>query len=181
MLQNQLHNKFMNTFEYLTGAVKIMDNDHAYIHQGKYFSVTYQLTILTGATAKVTFLTNSDKSIHYRPASIVASADKLSLNVYEGSSGASGGTALTPLNRNRQSIIATDVVIKTGVTVTTNGTLIQTAYLPGSTGVGQSRAGASAGGTNEWVLKTDTLYTYEFINGSTESNVVWVEFQWYEE
>lgn len=171
----------MNTFEFLTGAVKIMDNDHAYIHQGKYFSVTFLLTITTGATTKVTFLTNSDKMIHYRPASIVASADKLSANIYEGSSVASGGTALTPICRNRQTPLTTDVVVTTGVTVGTNGTLIQTAYLPGSASVGQSRAGSTAGGTNEWVLKADTLYTYEFINGSTETNTVWVEFQWYEE
>lgn len=181
MLQNQLHNKFVNAFEWLTNALKVIDNDHAYIHQSKLFTVTFKLDITTGATAKATFLTNSVKQIHYRPANIVTSADKLSINVYEGSTVASGGTAVTPVNRNRHAVVATDVVVKTGVTVGTNGTLIQTVYMPGGTGVGQARSGSQLSANNEWVLKESTLYTYEFINTSTETNTVWVELQWYEE
>lgn len=167
--------------ELITGAKKIIDSDHAYIHQGKYFTAAFLLTIATGATNKVTFKTNSAKEIHYRPANVVSSADKLTFNFYEGSSVDSEGSAVTPTNRSRKLATATDVVVKTGVTVGTNGTQISTAYIPGTTGIGGVRSGQQLSGNNEWVLKANTLYTIEFINGSSDTNSVFVELQWYEE
>ena len=166
-----------------TGAQININSDHSYIHQGKYFTVTHKVDILAGATNKITFLTGAAKEIHYRPVNIITSVDKLTFNHYEGSSGNSGGSVLTPVNRNRklEATALTDVAVKTGVTVTTNGTLISTAYIPGSTDVGGVRNGDTLSAENEWVLKPSTLYTLEFINGSAAANTVWIELHWYEE
>ena len=181
MLQNNTNAKLTNTFEQFTGAVKQIENDHAYIHQGKYWTRTTKFTLATGASIKFTLQTNSEKEIHYRPMNIRTSADKLSGFFYEGSSGASGGTVLTTSNRNRQSTNTTDVVLTQGVTVTTNGTQISELYIPGATGVGGVRTGDDLSGNNEWVLKADTLYTILLTNDSEGDNVVFIEFQWYEE
>jgi len=171
----------MNTFEFLTGAVKIIDNDHAYIHQGKYFTRATKFTLASGASIKFTLQTNSEKVIHYRPINIRTSADNLSGFFFEGSSGASGGTALVPSNRNRTSTVTTDSILTQGATVTNNGTQISELFIPGSTGVGGTRTGSDLSGTNEWVLKPDTLYTIVLTNGSSGNNTIFLEFQWYEE
>lgn len=125
-------------------------------------------------------MTPATGHIHLRPLAIVSSADKLTMSFYEGSSGNSGGTAITPINRNRNSALAAAVVLKSGVTVTTNGTKLTESYLAGAEGIGQTRTGAQLARTNEWVLKPSTVYTYELINGSDATNTVFVEFQWYE-
>jgi len=164
-----------------TGSKKVIDSDHAYIHDGLFYTVAQRATLATGATAKFTFLTPAAGYIHYRPVNIATSADKLTVNFYEGSSGNSGGSALTPVNRNRNSNRATGVVFKSGVTVTTNGTKFSEAYIAGATGTGGTRTGAQLSASNEWVLKPSTIYTWEYINGSSGDNVVFSEFQWYEE
>lgn len=181
MLPNTTAIKLDNVFENLTGAIKQIDNDQHYIHSGKFFTAFSLVTITSGSTLKYTLVTPATGTIHYRPANITSSADQLTINLYEGSTGNSGGTAITPTNRNRNSSTATVILLKSGVTVTTNGTIIQKAYIPGATGTGGTRSGASLSGINEWVLKPSTVYTFEFINGSSASNVVFTEFQWYEE
>jgi hypothetical protein len=166
--------------EKVTGAQATIDADYANLRDGKYFTYASHFDILAGASTKFTFLTPATGHIYLRPAYISPSADKLTFNAYEGSSGNSGGSAITPMNRNRNSLVASSMVCKSGVTVTANGTKLTEAYLAGSTGVGQSRSGFALSLSQEWVLKPETLYTYEFINGSTATNTVFVEFQWFE-
>lgn len=167
--------------ERVTDALKTIENDHAYVHAGKLFSYAVKFDLLTTASTKFTFVTPVTGYVHYRPVAVNTSADKLTINFYEGSSGNSGGSAITPVNRSRISTIASTVVFKSGVTVTTNGTKLTEAYLPGSTGVGQARSGTQISGSDEWVFKPNTVYTFEFINGSSSTNTVFVDFRWYEE
>lgn len=167
--------------ERVTEATRVIDTNHAYIHEGKMFNCAFRNILLAGATRKITALTPANKYIHYRPIDIMTSADKVTVNFYENSSGNSGGTSKTIINRNRTSNKVSESVIKDGETVTTNGNLISGVYLPGSTGVGQIRTGNVVTGADEWVLKQNTLYTLEIINGSDSSNDIGVNFHWYEE
>jgi len=55
-------------------------------------------------------------------------------------------------------------------------------YLPGSTGVGQTRSGSdSAGSTSEFLLRPHTKYVIRYDNASSSSNVIAWSLQWYEE
>lgn len=54
-------------------------------------------------------------------------------------------------------------------------------YLPGSTGVGQSRSGADFYGTTEFLLKPHTKYVIRYDNASGSSNIISWSLQWYEE
>jgi hypothetical protein len=181
MLQNAIAQVFKGSFERITGAIKGIDNYHAYIHEGKFFTHATKFTLTTGAVTKFTIVTPATPFVHYRPMNIITSVDAVSAIFYEGSSGNSGGTSLTMVNRNRNSGIAATSILKSGVTVTSNGTQISQLYMPGSTGNGQSRSGTQLSGNNEWVLKPSTVYTIEFTNGSSASNTIFIEFQWYEE
>ena len=163
-----------------TGAHTTINVDYYNLHKGKYFTHAEHFDILTTASNKFTILTPATGHIHLRPTFISPNADKLTMNYYEGSSGNSGGSAITPMNRDRTSSAVSGVTFKSGVTVTTNGTKLTESYLAGSEGIGQTRSGSALSPTQEWVLKPSTLYTFEFVNGSTATNTVFVEFQWFE-
>ena len=54
-------------------------------------------------------------------------------------------------------------------------------YLPGATGVGQTRTGSEIAGTNEFILKPHTKYVIRYDNASSSSNVIGWSLHWYEE
>lgn len=167
--------------ETLTGAVRNIDNDHAYIHGGKLFSASYKVTLTAGATSYIALITpNTSKVIHYRPVSIVTSADKLTFLFYEAGT-FTGGSDLTATNRNRRTSTVAESIVKTGVTSTLDGTLLYTGFIGGGTGVGQARSGAEMGEAKEWVLKKNTVYLIKLTNGSASSNEICLGLGWYEE
>lgn len=166
----------------ITNGLITMTSDHSYIHQGIKFSGFIKATILSGSTAVISFKTPSSKYIHYRPANINSSADKLDIEIFENAIINVAGTLVTAFNRNRLSTNLSTVEIRTGTTFTNNGNKLDafSVWLPGSTGVGQSRSGATTTEENEIILKQDTVYRVLVTNGSTSSNVVSFNFNWYE-
>jgi hypothetical protein len=170
------------TADPLTGALITIDTDHHQIHEGDYFTFSTKITITPSGTYNFVFQTpaSSSATIHYRPANIVSSADKLDILFYEGCS-TSGGTVATAQNRNRISTAVSTFVVAYNVTVTSSGTLFNTSYIPGATGIGGSRSGGEIGAINEWILKHSTNYCGRLINGSTTDNTVLVIITWYEE
>lgn len=150
------------------------------VENGILFQAFHRQTILAGATFDISFTTPVDKDIRAFPSVIVSSVDKVTFQYFEGAT-TIGGTALTPFAQNRQLGITSGVSMKQGVTTTATGIQIAQAWLPGSTGVGQSRSGSlSGGGETFWKLKRNTTYVLRFINGSTESNAIQLNEIWVE-
>jgi len=192
-----LHDKFMAMvdgtigikasnlpLEIVTGAVAIIDSDHAYIHQKKKYSAFLKQSIAAGGTLVFCFKTPATKYVHYRPAQVTPSADKVDLQIFEGAVfTAATGTLLENTNRNRNEPLVSGVELRSAPTVTTNGTLLPgfSAWLPGSTGIGQSRSGDVSGGDDEIVFKQNTTYRFVATNGSSVANVIGFRFNWYEE
>lgn len=173
-----------NIIEHMTGAVKIIDNDHAYIHDGRLFTVPVFISALAASgTYKITFMTPLATAgyMHYRPSTISTSGDKVTVSLYEGSADAAGGSAATPINRNRVSTRVAGSVVTVGATVATNGTLIDRAYVGGGTGTGANRSGSETGVESEIILKANTLHTIEVVNGSSAANNIFLMLKWYEE
>ena len=170
--------------EEVTGALVTVDSDHRYIHQKKKFSAFLKQSIAAGGTHVFCFKTPATKYVHYRPANVTPSADKVDLQIFEGAVFTAGtGTLLEANNRNRNNPIVSGVELRSAPTVTTVGTLLPgfSAWLPGSAGVGQVRQGDIAGGDDEIVLAQNTTYRFVATNGSTSANVVGFRFNWYEE
>ena len=177
----QQHGFPTDAVEHATGAVKMIDNDHAYIHSGKLFESFVKTTIAAGGTYTIAIKTPLTKELHYRPSTISPSADQLTVGLLE-SGTYTGGTNIPVTNHKRTGGATETQAVKGGVTIVTAGTVLAQVWLPGTTGMGQTRSGSSFGGaTNEWVLKKDTIYLYRITNGSTVSNNVQVNFFWYEE
>lgn len=167
-----------------TGVLPTMDNDHRYIHQGKMFSAYHKFTVVAGGNHSFSFKTPATKYIHYRLASIEPSADKVELMLYEDAEiTAATGTVIASNNRERNSTLTAGVEIRALPTFTKDGTLLPglSTYLPGSTGVGQSRTGTNSKADSEIVLKRNTVYKLYLENGSTSSNTIAASLRWYEE
>ena len=174
---------FADASERLTSAIRTIETEHAYIHEGIFFESFNKFTLAGGATRVVTLKPAAGTYLHYRPTNLVTSADKVTIEFYEGATvTAATGTAVTPSNHNRNSTLASKVTLLDAPTVTVNGTKFAQVYMPGATGTGGTRTGASAGVSNsEWVLKPNTVYMIRVTNGSSGSNDIQVNFQWYEE
>jgi hypothetical protein len=92
---------------------------------------------------------------------------------------ATGGTAVTALNRNRLSANAAVFEIKKGATVTNAGTFLRLVGFPSSV-TPTTRVVQSGAETEEWILKNATTYAIEFKNLSADEKVIYADFTWYE-
>ena len=178
-----IKNAFVTAIERITGAFRTIETEHAYIHEGIFYESYNKFTLAAGAKRVVTIKPAAGTYLHYRPTNLVTSADKVTIEFYEGATvTAATGTAVTPSNHNRNSTLASKVTLLDAPTVTADGTKFAQVYIPGATGTGGTRTGASAGVSNsEWVLKPNTVYMIRVTNGSSGSNDIQVNFQWYEE
>ena len=169
--------------ERITSAIRTIETEHSYIHEGIFFESFNKFTLAGGATRVVTIKPTAGIYLHYRPTNLVTSADKVLIEFYEGATlTAATGTAVTPSNHNRNSTLTSKVTLLDAPTVTANGTKFAQVYIPGATGTGGTRTGQSAGTSgSEWVLKPNTQYMIKVTNGSSGSNDIQVNFQWYEE
>lgn len=171
--------------ENFTGFLTIISSDHNYIHQGIGFSVVYQVSAL-GAGAKVylgitTPSGASGKYIHFRPTGFSSTDSGVVGKIYENLS-YTGGSSVTPFNRNRVSTTTSSSTVATGVTATPGAQLVVAAASVGSGGNPTSSAGGGGSSeNNELIFKAATPYVIEIENiGAAATNVVLTLF-WYEE
>jgi hypothetical protein len=100
------------------------------------------------------------------------------LYIYEGTS-TTGGTAFTPINRNRNYAVSnvSQVAMVINPTVTSVGTEIDVQIIPG--GVGKKSSGGAAGSL-EYVLKPLTNYLFRLTNVNSASHAASLQLEWYE-
>lgn len=159
-----------------TGFDVALSGDHSYIHEGKAFSALIALGSISAAY-KISFTTPANKYIHWRPAKITTSAAYVDSVLYEGDA-YSAGSAVTPINRNRNSLAASTLSMVKGSTVTPAGTIIELGGV-GTEGNPAAQGGGAGGAEHELVLKPGTKYT-RLITPSAATVVTVTEF-WYEE
>ena len=100
------------------------------------------------------------------------------LYIYEGTS-TTGGTAFTPINRNRNYAISnpSQVAMVINPSVTSVGTEIDAEIIPG--GVGKKSGGGTAGSL-EYVLKPLTNYLFRLTNVNGTAHAASLTVEWYE-
>lgn len=177
---------FASIFDSFVSALKGIDIDHYYIHQGKKFYYSENISLNAAATKVITFKTPTlatGKEIHFRNDMVDTSGDKVLIQLFEGDVISGGSDKLTSVfNYNRKSTNTTTMqLFKTGTTQSTPGTIILNDYVGGGTGVGQSKTGSKTTQKEERVLKNDTIYSLLYTNNSGSSNVINTIISWYEE
>ena len=100
------------------------------------------------------------------------------LYVYEGST-TTGGTAFTPINRNRNYAVSntSQVAMVINPTVTSVGNELDAQIIPG--GSGKKSSGGTAGSL-EYVLKPLTNYLFRLTNVNGTSHAAYLTLEWYE-
>ena len=100
------------------------------------------------------------------------------LYIYKGTS-TTGGTAFTPINRNRNYAVSnvSQVAMVINPTVTSVGTEIDAQIIPG--GVGKKSSGDAAGSL-EYVLKPLTNYLFRLTNVNGVAHAASLQIEWYE-
>jgi len=100
------------------------------------------------------------------------------LYIYEGTS-TTGGTAFTPVNRNRNYAVSnpSQVAMVINPTVTSVGTEIDAQLIPG--GAGKKSSGGAAGSL-EYVLKPLTNYLFRLTNVNSAAHAASLTLEWYE-
>lgn len=168
--------------EYLTKYKATISSDHAYIHKGIAFSFTGNTgSLAAGATYAISFRTPTNKTIHLRPTGFYSTANAMELRIAELST-VTGGSAMTPVNRNRLSNQKSLSTIVTGVTLSAEGTVID-AFYAGSQGAGANRNGGSGVPADEEILLLrDTVYSIRIETiGATTASTGYYKLFWYEE
>lgn len=100
------------------------------------------------------------------------------LFIYEGTS-TTGGTAFTPINRNRNYAISnpSQVAMVINPTVTSVGTEIDAQLIPGGAG---KKSGGGTAGSLEYVLKPLTNYLFRLTNVNGTAHAADLTLEWYE-
>lgn len=184
----------MNESKSLRGSVAIrvtakedeglttIDVSHAKLHEGKAFAVLCEDTNLaTGSSHYISLLTNSAKTVHFRPALLYSAESLVCAKLYEGAT-ITGGTDVEVFNHYRplSDTATSDVVVKNSPTPVDVGTRLPLTVFAGADGQRQSQAGGGGSSPDEWVLKPDTQYLIEVDNiGSSTTDVTVVPY-WYE-
>jgi len=100
------------------------------------------------------------------------------LYIYEGTS-TSGGTLLTPVNRNRNYSVSnpSQIAMVVNPTVTSVGTEIDAKIIPGGAG---KKSGGGTAGSLEYVLKPLTNYLFRLTNVNGTAHAAHLSLEWYE-
>jgi hypothetical protein len=100
------------------------------------------------------------------------------LYIYEGTS-TTGGTAFTPINRNRNYAVSnvSQVAMVINPTVTSVGTEIDAQIIPGGSG---KKSGGGTAGSLEYVLKPLTNYLFRLTNVNGTAHAASLHLEWYE-
>jgi hypothetical protein len=90
----------------------------------------------------------------------------------------SGGSSFTPINKNMNSATASTVTVKTGVTVTDDGTVLDCKIVPGGTGGNASGGGAEV--RDEWIMEQNQIVLLQVSNIAGSAKPTSLAMEWYE-
>ncbi|MGL4679687.1 MAG: hypothetical protein ACRCWC_09955, partial [Plesiomonas shigelloides] len=157
----------LDELDNFTGYKVTVASDHSYIHQGIGFTVSGVSTSIAAAgTYVLSFVTPADKYIHWRPTGLSSTANVLQMRLAEDST-VTGGTAVTPRNRNRISGNVAKTLVNVGVTLSTEGNILFYGQVGSGSNAANATGGSNDGSAEEWVLKRNTTYSLRFENIGT--------------
>lgn len=179
-IEGQVNTIFPNgTTDALTGAVVTVEYEHHEIHESAHYYVSGFET--ESSASNVTFgVTSPDSIISIHMSFEVSAVSQLEMYIYEGSVFV-GGTAITPVNNNRNSTTTSTLVCAKDPAITDYGTLIysQSSRLAGAPPA-KADLTAMHDRNREIILKRNTKYTFVMVSRD-DNNIVNYIGEWYEE
>jgi hypothetical protein len=157
-----------------------IDVNHQRNHDGRAF-FAYKIapdSAPLGASASIDIVLASPSGIFPHVTVEAMCLGDAELYIYEGTA-TTGGTAFTPINRNRNYAVSnpSQSAMVINPTVTSVGTEIDAQIIAG--GAGKKSAGSS-GGSLEYVLKPLTNYMFRLTNVNGTAHAASLQLEWYE-
>lgn len=165
----------------ITSALTVIDTVHHEVHEGETFQACYKTPdaspLADNASIDLLFIVGARFPHFTFTAAAGADAE---VRLYEGTTVSANGTGISVMNMKRiPPIMIAGVAAFHTPTITTLGTMLIEALLPGGTG-GNSAGGIARAGT-EWDLNTNTNYLLRLINRGGNNQPASIVAQWYEE
>lgn len=170
-------------FDRFAHAATSMDHVHRLNHDGMVFHSSGKVTGMIDENVDDFLLVVPTFTYpHLQTFNLTFGAGDIDILVYEGATASADGTPVTPFATNRNSSQDAALVINQSPTVTDEGTLVHTGWLPPTaTGVGQSPDGiVGPGPGEEWILAPETKYLVRLTNNSGGTVDYRFEALWYE-
>lgn len=164
-----------------SGALVVIDIEHAHNHKGHHFLATEIVTLGDGNTRRYRITTPNNTDETHILLQVLGSLHTI-VNFYEDSL-VSGGTAITNICSNRREANTPNTVIAhtpdtdSGESASEEGTLLYTSQF-GSDAAAQRQGGQSQR-HDEFILAANSTYLLE-ITSLSASNLISVEFDYYE-
>jgi hypothetical protein len=156
----------------------IVDTNHHRLHEGRAFIAWLVYPdggkLAAGANADIVIAAGPSTIPHVTIA--MESSGDADFFIYEGTT-TTGGTAFTPVRRNRNIAATSNVAMVTNPTVNTLGTLINRQFVTGGTG---KKASGGGGSSLEYVLAPLTNYLFRLTNVNGTAHTALIELEWYE-
>lgn len=167
----------------VTHALEAIETDHANIHEGIAYGAWHTFNIAAGQSAYLHIVAPIDKYVHFKPSLYSTDGPSVFIDLAEGGTTVSDGTAILPRNKRRvgstPDTSAMLVYYAPGTPVM--GTIVDSDFIGGGTGNGASKTGASMPGKDEIVLKPGSKYLMRITNSGTNTVNTHVKMFWYEE
>lgn len=152
----------------ISGALGTIDITHKKIHSGRMYACS-----LTGTNAS-NFEITTPAGFHAHFEADLATSAVATATFAEGST-VTGGSDAVVYNMDRGSALTSGVVIKSGVTISAAGTILQNVRTGSGTNP-VSITGGTAGSRHEWILKPSTTYAIALtITGTWTLNIYFYE------
>lgn len=156
----------------------IVDVNHHRLHEGRAFIAwniyPHSAMLDAGLNADIVLAAGPGTIAHVTIA--MESSGDADFFLYEGTA-TTGGTAFTPVQRNRNIAATSNVAMVTNPTVTSLGTLINRQFVTGGTG---KKSSGGASNSLEYVLTPLTNYLFRLTNVNSSSHTALLELEWYE-
>jgi hypothetical protein len=175
--------KFGYAFDQYARAICTIDESHRMAHDGFMYHASGKVTgLIDTGTAELLLSVPAATFPHLSRVRFDLGRGDVDLHAYEGTTTSADGTPISAFVTNRNSTNTPDLSLFSGPTVTGDGTLIHTGWVPPTaTGTGLSADGVS-NSTNgeEWLLKPSTKYLVRITNNSGATITYRYEILWYE-
>jgi len=169
----------INVVDILKGAqsydksLVFSDDVKAFNNRGQLFDLSAKIVVTGNQTLYLVGKTNGS-SVHFNFEQYAATAGGIEIRLLEGIT-ATGGTALTPVCRNRANPKVSTFDITQGATVTNTGTQLHIQALTAG-----KQTSDDTRDDVEWILAGDTFYALEIKNLTNDVKTLYANLSWYE-
>jgi hypothetical protein len=168
---------FTNAVSY-DGSLVVSDDVKAFNNRGQLFDLSAKIALTGNQTLYLVGKTNGS-TVRFNFEQYSSTLGGIDIRLLEGVT-ATGGTAATPICRNRANPKASSFIVTQGATVTNTGTELSLVGLPESGGPATSRGPQNGSDMLEWILAADTYYALEVKNINNSSKTLYANLSWYE-